>query len=65
MKLKKLKKKCVSEYFVQNPSAHQTPEQIGMDKFLNIINMCFFMLESYIVFSHKMRVKHWNSPLPP
>jgi len=37
MKLKKLKKKCVSEYFVQNPSAHQTPEQIGVkfDKKIN------------------------------
>lgn len=37
MKLKKLKKKCVSEYFVQNPSAHQTPEQIGtkFDKKIN------------------------------
>lgn len=37
MKLKKLKKKCVSEYFVQNPNAHQTPEQIGtkFDKKIN------------------------------
>ena len=37
MKLKKLKKKCVSEYFVQNSNAHQSPEQIGVkfDKKIN------------------------------
>jgi len=37
MKLKKLKKKCVSEYFVQNPSAHQSSEQIAakFDKKIN------------------------------
>merc|ERR1712200_277827 len=29
MKLKKLKKHCVSQYFVQNPSAHQSSEQIA------------------------------------
>ena len=35
--MKKLKKKCVNEYFVQNPNAHQTPEEIG-SKFLKKIN---------------------------
>merc|ERR1712200_271578 len=37
MKLKKLKKKCVSQYFVQNPSTHQSSEQIAakFDKKIN------------------------------
>jgi len=37
MKLKKLKKKCVSEYFVQNPSCHQSSDQIAakFDKKIN------------------------------
>merc|ERR1712200_168205 len=37
MKLKKLKKKCVSHYFEQNPSAHQSSEQIAakFDKKIN------------------------------
>jgi len=37
IKMKKLKKKCVYEYFVQNPNAHQTPEEIGL-KFVKKIN---------------------------
>jgi len=29
MKLNKLKKKCVAEFFAQNDNAHQTPEEVG------------------------------------
>ena len=29
MKLNKLKKKCVAEFFAQNESAHQSPEEVG------------------------------------